>query len=92
MHDAYLKSLKLWPRAYGRLYRSSGTVHPAGSPYYQQYVERAGLITPERLALSTGASILVAPHFYGAGLLRCYKEQNPNTFAAVVLMATSPTR
>ena len=34
---------------------------------------------------STGARALVAPHFYGAGVLGNYKERNPRAFAAVVL-------
>jgi processive 1,2-diacylglycerol beta-glucosyltransferase len=80
LRAAYLESLKLWPTAYGRLYRSSGKT---GS--YRDYVERPGLKTLERLVSSTGAQVLVAPHFYGAGVLGNYKKQNPRTFAAVVL-------
>ena len=80
LRGAYLESLKLWPAAYGRLYRSSG-----GAGSYRQYVERAGLQTLEHLVSSTGARALVAPHFYGAGVLGAYKEQNPRAFAAVVL-------
>lgn len=80
LRGAYLESLKLWPAAYGRIYRSSG-----GAGSYRQYVERAGLQTLERLVSSTGARALVAPHFYGAGVLGTYKEQNPRAFAAVVL-------
>ncbi len=37
------------------------------------------------LVASTGASALVATHFYGAGVLGRYKELNPTAFAAVVL-------
>jgi processive 1,2-diacylglycerol beta-glucosyltransferase len=37
------------------------------------------------LVAATGAKVLVAPHFYGAGVLGYYKEQDPRTFAAVVL-------
>lgn len=83
LHDAYLRSLKLWPEAYGRLYRSSGAVHSGAN--YQHYVERAGLKTLERLVANTGAKTLVAPHFYGAGVLGYYKQQNPQAFTAVVL-------
>jgi processive 1,2-diacylglycerol beta-glucosyltransferase len=82
LRRAYLEALKLWPEAYGRLYRSSGASHQNG---YQYYVDRAGLRTLERLVSSTGASVLVAPHFYGAGVLGYYKRQDPGTFAAVVL-------
>jgi processive 1,2-diacylglycerol beta-glucosyltransferase len=48
-------------------------------------VQTAGLKTLERLVSSTGAQALVAPHFYGAGVLGLYKEQNPGMFSAVVL-------
>jgi len=82
LRNTYLESLKLWPAAYGRIYRSAGSGQ-TGS--YQQYVERAGLRTLEHLVSSTGAQALVAPHFYGAGVLGTYKKQNPQAFASVVL-------
>jgi processive 1,2-diacylglycerol beta-glucosyltransferase len=82
LRDAYLQALKLWPTAYGRLYQSSGTGQQG--PLVQQ-VQTAGLKTLERLVSSTGAQALVAPHFYGAGVLGAYKEQNPGMFSAVVL-------
>ncbi len=82
LRTAYLEALKLWPEAYGRLYRSSGAT-PHNN--YQYYVNRAGLRTLERLVVATGAKVLVAPHFYGAGVLGYYKEQDPRAFAAVVL-------
>jgi processive 1,2-diacylglycerol beta-glucosyltransferase len=83
LRSAYLESLKLWPAAYGRIYRSSESKPQPSS--YQHYVERAGLKTLERLVASTGGRALVAPHFYGAGVLGSYKERNPRAFAAVVL-------
>jgi len=83
LRDAYLESLKLWPTAYGRLYESSGTDHQDAS--YVQYIQTAGIKTLERLVSNTGAQVLVAPHFYGAGVLGVYKEQNPEMFSAVVL-------
>jgi processive 1,2-diacylglycerol beta-glucosyltransferase len=46
---------------------------------------RSGLNALDRLVQETGARVLVAPHFYGAGVLGNYKEKNPQTFAAVVL-------
>jgi len=82
LRDAYLESLKLWPTAYGRLYKSSGTGHQGS---YMHYIQTAGLKTLERLVSSTGAQALVAPHFYGAGVLGAYKEQNPQMLSAVVL-------
>jgi processive 1,2-diacylglycerol beta-glucosyltransferase len=82
LRDAYLEALKLWPAAYGRLYQSSGTVQ-SGS--LVQQVQTSGLKTLERLVSNTGAQAIVAPHFYGAGVLGLYKEQNPGMFSAVVL-------
>jgi len=83
LRSAYLESLKLWPAAYGKIYRSSeGKTQPRS---YRHFVERAGLKTLERLVASTEARVLVAPHFYGAGVLGSYKELNPRAFAAVVL-------
>jgi processive 1,2-diacylglycerol beta-glucosyltransferase len=82
LRSAYLESLKLWPAAYGRIYRTSGSGHQLS---YQQYVERSGLRTLERLVSRTGARTLVAPHFYGAGVLGAYKKRDPSVFAVVVL-------
>jgi len=82
LRDTYLQSLKLWPTAYGKLYQSSGTARPGS---YVDYIQNAGIKTLERLVSSTGAEALVAPHFYGAGVLGVYKEQNPGMFSAVVL-------
>src|SRR5215213_1187189 len=82
LRDAYLRALKLWPTAYGMLYESSGTGQRGT---LVQQVQTAGLKTLERLVSSTGAQALVAPHFYGAGVLGSYKEQNPGMFCAVVL-------
>ena len=82
LRDVYLQSLKLWPTAYGRLYQSSGT---GNQDTYMSYIQTAGLKTLERLVASSGAQALVAPHFYGAGVLGVYKEQNPGMFSAVVL-------
>src|SRR5215210_2537492 len=73
LRDVYLQSLKLWPTAYGRLYQSSGT---GNQDSYVSYIQTAGLKTLERLVASSGAQALVAPHFYGAGVLGVYKEQN----------------
>ena len=95
LRGAYLESLKLWPAAYGRIYRSSeiprredvraGTQEEGRHGSYRHYVENAGVRTLERLRSETGARALVAPHFYGAGVLGRYKKQNPEVFAAVVL-------
>jgi len=82
LRDAYLQALKLWPTAYGRIYQSSSTSN-LGS--YRYYLDRVGVQTLELLVSETGARTIVAPHFYGAGVLGSYKEQNPGAFTAVVL-------
>lgn len=41
--------------------------------------------TLERLARGTEARALIAPHFYGAGVLGNYKKQNPDVFTAAIL-------
>ena len=82
LRAVYLESLKLWPAAYGRLYRSSGGAH---AETYQHYLGRPGLRSLERLVTATGAKALVAPHFYGAGVLEGYKRLHPAAFCAVVL-------
>lgn len=82
LRAAYLESLKLWPAAYGRLYRSSGGTHAAT---YQRYLGRPGLRTLEHLVAESGARALVAPHFYGAGVLEAYKDRHPGAYCAAVL-------
>jgi processive 1,2-diacylglycerol beta-glucosyltransferase len=82
LRTAYLESLKLWPAAYGRIYRSSAS---GPQDAYRYHLERAGLKALEHLISETGAKALVAPHFYGAGVLGNYKLQNPDAFAAVIL-------
>ena len=82
LRTAYLETLKLWPVAYGRLYRASGTDH---SKAYEHALGRPGVKALERLVAQTGARALVAPHFYGAGVLGNYKREHPEAFAAVVL-------
>lgn len=87
LRAAYLESLKLWPTAYGRLYRSSGGAH---AETYQHYLGKPGLRALERLVAANGARALVAPHFYGAGVLESYKRRHPDTFCAVVLTDYTP--
>lgn len=82
LRGAYLEALKLWPTAYGRIYHTSGT---GNRGHYSHYLERAGVHTLERLVSETGARALIAPHFYGAGVLGSYKKLNGRAFTAVVL-------
>ena len=89
LHAVYLESLKLWPAAYGRLYRSSGGAH---AETYQHYLGTPGLRALERLGAATGARALVAPHFYGAGVLEAYKHRHPEAFCAAVLTDYGPHR
>ena len=89
LRAAYLEALKLWPAAYGRLYRSSGGAH---AETYQHYLGRPGLRTLERFVATTGARAIVAPHFYGAGVLEAYKHHHPEAFCAVILTDYVPHR
>ncbi len=89
LRAAYLEALKLWPSAYGRLYRSSGGAHAST---YQRYLGKPGLRALERLVAKTGAGAIVAPHFYGAGVLEAYKKSHPEMFCAVVLTDYMPHR
>lgn len=89
MRAAYLEALKLWPAAYGRLYRSSGGAH---AETYQNYLGRPGMLTLEHLIANTGAGAIVAPHFYGAGVLEAYKHRHPEAFCVVILTDYVPHR
>ena len=81
--DAYERMSQiseLWAARYGAAYREGDQLEaPRRAP------RRSGLKTLARLVKETEAKILVAPHFYGAGVLGNYKEQNPGVSAAVVL-------
>lgn len=61
---------------------SPGADHQGTRQHHQRGLAERAL---ERLLDETGAKALVAPHFYGAGTLGNYKEQNPSAFTAVVL-------
>jgi processive 1,2-diacylglycerol beta-glucosyltransferase len=66
--------------------RYAGTHHEGEPPEpYSHLPRRSGLRTLVRLAEETEAKVLVAPHFYGAGILGKYKERNPRAPTAVVL-------
>lgn len=82
LRTAYLESLKLWPRAYGRLYRNAGG---SGAGIYSRYLGGAGLGALRRLSAEHEPRALVATHFYAAGVLEGYKRENPDVFTAVVL-------
>ena len=71
---------ELWASRHGPTYVGGG------EPEALRRTSRtSGLNTLDRLVEETGARVLVAPHFYGAGVLGNYKEENPQMFAAVVL-------
>ncbi|MDQ4043746.1 MAG: glycosyltransferase [Actinomycetota bacterium] len=70
---------ELWAVRYAGSYQGD---HP---DIYSRHPRRSGLRTLGRLAEKTKAKVLVAPHFYGAGVLANYKERNPRAFSAVVL-------
>ena len=71
---------ELWASRYGPTYVGGGEPEAL-----RRTSRRSGLNTLERLVEETGARVLIAPHFYGAGVLGSYKENNPQAFAAVVL-------
>ncbi len=71
---------ELWAARYAGSYREGDQ-----RDIYSRHPRRSGLRTLGRLAEETKAKVLVAPHFYGAGVLGNYKEKNPQVFTAVVL-------
>ncbi len=58
---------------------------PERLPLRSSQTRSPPLRTLERLIHETGARALIAPHFYGAGVLGNYKKQNPGSLAAAVL-------
>ncbi|MBA2534190.1 MAG: hypothetical protein H0V21_04215 [Rubrobacter sp.] len=62
--------------------RTEGTVPDPPRP---QWREGLAMRTLDRLVQETGATALVAPHFYGASALGKYKDLHPDAFTAVVL-------
>lgn len=71
---------ELWATRYAGTHREEDPPEP-----YSHLPRRSGLRTLGRLAEETEAKVLVAPHFYGAGVLGKYKERNPRASTAVVL-------
>lgn len=69
-----------WAARYAGSYREGD--HP---DIHSHHLRRSGLRTLERLTEETKPKVLVAPHFYGAGVLGKYKERNPQAFTAAVL-------
>lgn len=81
--DAYERMSQiseLWATRYATAYGEGGQPEP-----HRRAPRRYDLKTLARLVEETGAKVLVAPHFYGAGVLGSYKEQNSRVFAAAVL-------
>jgi processive 1,2-diacylglycerol beta-glucosyltransferase len=70
----------LWATRYAGSYREGDPPEP-----HSHLPRRSGLRTLGRLAEETEAKVLVAPHFYGAGVLGKYKERNSRASTAVVL-------
>jgi len=79
-YDRLAQISELWAARYAGSYREGD--HPDIRSHHPR---RSGLRTLGRLAEETKAKVLVAPHFYGAGVLGKYKERNPRTSTAVVL-------
>ncbi len=71
---------ELWATRYAGTHREGDAPEP-----YSHLPRRSGLRSLGRLAKETEAKVLVAPHFYGAGVLGKYKERNPRSSTALVL-------
>jgi processive 1,2-diacylglycerol beta-glucosyltransferase len=80
-YDRMHRISELWTSQYEPMHQESGRP----DTHRHRPKKGSGLRTLGRLAEETEARALVAPHFYGAGILGKYKEGNPETFAAVVL-------
>jgi processive 1,2-diacylglycerol beta-glucosyltransferase len=80
VYERFARISELWATRY------AGT-HREGDPQdsHSHLPRGSGLRTLGRLAEETEAKVLVAPHFYGAGVLGKYKERNPWASTAVVL-------
>jgi processive 1,2-diacylglycerol beta-glucosyltransferase len=81
--DAYERLAQiseLWAARYSGPYWEGDS-----SDLHSRQPRRSGLRTLGRLTEETKAQALVAPHFYGAGVLGKYKERNPRAFTTVVL-------
>jgi len=79
-HERIAQISELWASQYAGPYREGD--HP---DIYSRQPRRSALRTLGRLAEETKAKVLIAPHFYGAGVLGKYKERNPRSLSAVVL-------
>lgn len=71
---------ELWASRHGPTYVGGGEPEAL-----RRTSRRSGLNTLDRLVEETGARVLIAPHFYGAGVLGSYKENDRLVFAAVIL-------
>jgi processive 1,2-diacylglycerol beta-glucosyltransferase len=81
VYERVQRTLDLWiTRHYDPMHPDSGYTEAR-----RQRQQGVGRRTLEGLVEETGANVLVAPHFYGAGVLGNYKEQNPQAFTTVVL-------
>ncbi len=76
---------ELWAVRYAGSYRDEDHLD-----IHSRHPRRSALRTLGRLAEETKAKVLVAPHFYGAGVLGKYKERNPRAYSAVVLTDYAP--
>jgi hypothetical protein len=80
IYERLARISELWATRYAETHREGDPPEP-----HSHLPRRSGLRTLGRLAEETEAKVLVAPHFYGAGVLGKYKERNPRSFTAVVL-------
>src|SRR5215213_10378314 len=80
LYERWQQFSEQWAAGYDTSQTEGGTPEPR-----PQRRDRLAMRTLNRLIEATGATALVAPHFYGASALGRYKDQHPDAFAAVVL-------
>src|ERR687894_1176888 len=80
VYERLTRISELWATRYVGTHREGDLPEP-----HSHLPRRSGLRTLGRLAEETEAKVLVASHFYGAGVLGKYKERNSRASTAVVL-------
>jgi processive 1,2-diacylglycerol beta-glucosyltransferase len=80
LYERWQQFSEQWAASYDPSQSESETPEPR-----PQRRDRLAMRTLDRLIDQTGASALVAPHFYGASALGRYKELHPDAFTSVVL-------
>ena len=80
LYERWQQVSEQWAARYDLTQSEPGSTEPR-----PQLRDRLAMKTLERLIEQTGATALVAPHFYGASALGTYKDMHPDAFISVVL-------